>query len=306
MLTLLLSCSDYGYTERQYAETYTQPELGTTADVLFVIDDSASMVEEQELLGTNFQAFMDAIEGTYADFQLGIVSTDVEGDDAGKLHGGILTPETTDLADVFLEAVAVGTDGSRDERGFEAALLGTSPDVNPSFVRGSAKLHVVVLSDEDDHSDGEVTDWVADLQDASGAGGFALHAIVGDLPDGCASGRTAASPAERYLQAAKLTNGYRYSICREDFTEVMAQIGLDLSGLQTIFPLAEVPDPESLEVEVDEVLIPEREIDGWQYDAGDNAIVFHGQSVPRGGMDVTVTFNILVGGDDEAGSDTGG
>ncbi len=94
MLSLLFACSDYGYTERQYAETYSQPELGTTADVLFVIDDSASMVEEQELLGVNFQAFMDAIEGTYADFQLGIVSTDIEGEDAGKLHGGILTPET--------------------------------------------------------------------------------------------------------------------------------------------------------------------------------------------------------------------
>ncbi len=309
-LTLLpptpLGCSDYGYTERQYNETFQQADVPSNADVLFVIDNSASMVEEQELLGMNFEAFMDAVEGTYADFQLGVISTDTDGDEAGKLHGGVLTPETDDLAGIFLDAVQVGTSGSRDERGFDAALLATNPDINPGFVRGSAKLNVVVLSDEDDHSEGEVIDIVEDFQSASGAGGFSLHAIVGDLPDGCASGLTAASPGERYLTAAELTGGYRYSICREDFTEVMAQIGLDLSGLQTVFPLAEVPDPESIEVQVDGVVMTERAVDGWTYLAGENAIGFDGHAVPRPGMDVVVSFNVLVGGGEDDAADTAG
>lgn len=294
----LTGCSDYEYTERTVTDVYKQPDVQRSADVLFVIDDSASMAEEQALLGENFEAFVDVVEGTYADFQLGIITTDVAAEGAGVLRGGILTPDTEDLAAVFLENITVGVDGSRDEQGFEAARIALSPATNPGLVRDEAQLNVVFFSDEDDHSPDAVEVYVDEFGDLSGDGGFAAHAIVGDLPSGCASGTSAASAADRYVTAVLQTAGYRDSICADDYTGILTRIGLDLSGLDDTFPLTELPDPGSIVVWVDGVRMHEREEDGWTYDAGDNAIVFHGRAIPRPGMEIFVEYELLLGVDD--------
>ena len=111
------ACSDYEVAEHTFTERFEQPSLASSADVLFVIDDSQSMSEEQAQLTANFQTFVDVLEGTYADYQIGVVTTDVTADDAGLLRGGIMTPDTPDLAAALLAALDVGNEGERTERG---------------------------------------------------------------------------------------------------------------------------------------------------------------------------------------------
>ncbi len=291
----LTACSDYEYAEQTVTDVFEQPAVQRSADLLFVVDSSASMAEEQALLGENFEAFVAVVEGSYADFQLGIVTTDVSAEDAGVLRGGIMGPDTDDLATVFLENIAVGTEGSRDEQGLEAARMALSPAINPGLLRDEAQLNVVFVSDEDDHSPDEVAVYLDELRGLSAEGGFAAHAIVGDLPSGCTSGTSAASAAERYASAVEETGGYRESICADDYTGILTRVGLDLSGLDDTFPLSQLPDPASIAVWVDGVRMFERAEDGWTYEAGDNVIVFRGRAVPRPGMTILVEYALLLG-----------
>ena len=292
-LLILTACSEQGLTRHGTSDKFTQGGEEVSADILFVVDNSASMSEEQERLGENFLAFVDVLAGTFADWQIGVITTDP--DENGALRSAILTPDTPDLDASFAEAVAVGTEGSRDEQGLLTAALAVNPTLNPGLVRATSALNVVFVSDEDDHAPSEVDVYLLVLQQAAGTGGFRAHALVGDLPAGCVSGTSAADAGTRYLDTVEATAGWSDSICADDYSALLARVGLDVAGWDTTFYLERVPNADTLVVTVDNVEIPERSEDGWQYSPGENAIVFDGYAVPRPGMVILVTYDPWVG-----------
>jgi hypothetical protein len=199
-----------------------------------------------------------------------------------------------DVGDAFAAEVDVGVTGSRDEQGLQAMLLATSAPLstgaNAGLVRSDADLAVIVLSDEDDHSPDPVETYEGHLATLKGEGGARLSAVVGELPAGCASPYAAADPAERYLAVATFTGGFQDSICRQDFTDTMKALALNALGLVDTFPLSLVPEPESIEVRRDGVLLYQREQNGWRYDAGQNAIVVDGYAIPGPGEGLEVRY----------------
>ncbi|MEQ1567389.1 MAG: hypothetical protein ABMA64_17235 [Myxococcota bacterium] len=289
---LLAGCQEYDLLEQPEGEVYVQVDDDAKADVLFVVDDSASMAEEQQRLASNFAAFVDAVQGTEADWHLGVVTTDLA--QAGWLRGGVIDPETADLDAVAAAALVVGTTGDRVEQGFSAAELALDGR-NAGFLRPDARLNVVFFSDEDDQSASTVDGFLAALADRAGDEGAAVHGVVGDLPDGCASGTSAAAAGGRYLAAIEQTSGWRESICADDYVELLTRVGFEAAGLQDTFPLARVPKTDTLSVRVDDVVIPEREVDGWTYEPGDNVVVFHGRAIPRAGMTIGFDYVPLLG-----------
>lgn len=292
LLPVLISgCSEYNYAESLVTERFDQRGEGEAADVLFVLDDSASMAEESARLQANFAAYAALMEGSVTDWRLAVVTTDAEGDE-GYLRGPILGPDTGELAAQVVAQLRVGTQGSRDEQGLRAASLAVDGR-NPGFPRQGFPLHVAVFSDEDDHSAGPVEQWTGPVVDAFGRDRVHFHAIVGDMPEGCASAASAADAGPRYLAAAVNTGGWRSSICAEDYAPALANIGLDLTGLQDAFGLSHYPDPDTLGVTTDGVEVPEDAADGWQYDPGRNAIVFVGGAVPPAGAEVAVSYRRL-------------
>lgn len=297
LLPLLAACSDYEVEVVRDFEVHEQPGNNVSADVLFVIDNSASMAEEQVRLGENFQAFVGVLAETSADFQIGVITTDATSSDAGRLIGELLTPDTPDLEAAFAAAVTVGTDGSREEQGLWAATLAVDGR-NPGFLRPASKLNVVFVSDEDDQSPASVESYLQTLSQRAGTGGFAAHALVGSMPAGCVSGTSAASPGVRYLEAAALTEGYDDSICAETYTPLLTQVGLDAAGWNDTFVLEELPQPDTIRVRVDAVEIPERDYDGWTYHIGDNTVVFTGRAIPRPGMAVEFEYVPWIGPED--------
>jgi hypothetical protein len=301
---LLAACSEYDYADLTRRDSFWQPGESVPVDVLFVVDDSASMDEEQTQLAASFDGFTLVLEQSYADFRLGVVTTDP--DQPATFTGPVLTPDTADLAGSFAAAVAVGTSGSRDEQGLARALSAANQAINPDFLRADAQLAVVVFSDEDDHSP-ETVDWyLHELTVLAGSPGLAVHAIVGDMPAGCVSGISAADPGERYLTAADTTGGLSGSICASDYTDLLTRVAFDITGWNDTFLLTELPEPETLRVWVDSVAIPARDEDGWTYSLGDNAVVFHDRAVPRPGMEVVVEYEIAEGNtSSSAGADTG-
>lgn len=300
----MLGCSDYGYSELTVIDLFQQGGVDQVSDILYVVDDSASMGEELPRLAENFGAFTDVLEDTRIDFQLGVVTTDSS---RGATLDTVLDPDTSDLGEAFLAALAVGDEGSRTEEGLAQALAAANPSVNPGFLRSGAELHVVVVSDEDDQSPEEPAFYAHELTTLTGSDRVTVHGIVGDLPAGCASGTSAASAGPRYLEAIGLTGGLSASICAGDYTEMLRRVGLDIAAWTDTFFLSQLPQRDTMIVRVDGVLMPQREDDGWQYLAGDNAVRFSGRAIPRPGMEIQVEYDRDVGGGDTGGGeDTGG
>lgn len=133
-------------------------------DILFVIDDSGSMLEEQTLLRNGLAAFIQALASSPVAnaFQIGVTTTSVADfvgtatPPAGDLVGPILVSTSATLVTDFEAQVLVGTGGSGREQPFAAARLAleksASGGTNEGFLRPGARLAVIFLSDEDDCS----------------------------------------------------------------------------------------------------------------------------------------------------------
>lgn len=161
-------------------------------DLLFVIDNSGSMAEEQAAIATELPAFLDELRqgnGVEQDFRVGVITTSVYlraffdnreqfsefPDQAGRLQPvpdelnrptaeRYLDQGDPDLLEKFRRLVRVGTRGSGQETPFEAARLALTPPLsttplgeggNGGFLRDGARLLVVVVSDEEDCSSTE-------------------------------------------------------------------------------------------------------------------------------------------------------
>lgn len=188
----------------------TQPrvvELDTPVklDLLFMIDDSASMAEEQANLARNFPRLMDELEKLptgFPDLHLGVVSSDLgagsgyrlvcskEMGDRGVMLGGpdcgldgarYLVSEnggtrnnfSGDISEVFSCMASLGTQGCGFEHQLQSVRMALSGFVseNAGFLRPDAHLAVVYITDEDDCSalaDGSLFDDVSpSVQDSS-------------------------------------------------------------------------------------------------------------------------------------------
>ncbi len=163
--------------------------LNRNIDILFVIDNSGSMGEEQVSLAQNFPAFinvLNTVEGGLPDVHIGVVSSNVgtggvniggcstatrpEGDDGNLLTNSCagltaayledirLTDGTRqrnysgNLADVFTCMAQLGTSGCGFEAHLESAYRALQPGKNPGFLRPDAYLAIIFVADEDDCS----------------------------------------------------------------------------------------------------------------------------------------------------------
>ena len=194
-------------------------------DVLFVIDNSGSMADEQANLVASFPGFIAGIESILpsADYHVGVVTTDANEFNGNGCHRiGALTIATggeassdahcgpyatgyrfmtsaDDLDECFACAAQVGIDGSGDERPMDAiaaALDPLSADLavcNSNFLREDALLVLVLITDEEDEGDslGGPEEWKANVMAAKGdEDHVVVLALVGHAkPNACIPGQ---------------------------------------------------------------------------------------------------------------------
>ena len=295
---------------------------GQTVDVLFVIDNSGSMGEEQDNLQDNFAEFINGAQQFNNDYQIGIVTTDMEDEsEAGRLQGSPrIMRRGAGIESQFRNAVDVGTSGSGTEKGLEAArsalsdplafdtgvtcqsdsdcvepdmcVEGTCGGLNRGFVREGAALEVIFVSDEDDFSDASLNFYVDFLKNIKGFRNeslFHANAIVGSnngRAASCSGAGGDASAGERYVEVANRTNGRVFSICEEDFGTPLQEIGNRAFGLPVQFFLSRPAARDTIEVEVQSQPRPS----GWSYDAPSNSVVFEDTTVPQPGQTVRVEY----------------
>ena len=225
-----------------------------------------------------------------------MTTTDVLGDQ-GELVGAlpVVSSSTPNEAAVFSANAHVGTNGSGNEQGLQASFLAIhdalNGGVNEHFLRESADLRVIHVSDEPDQSVGvsfpEHGQWPASefatyLQNSkSSPERVAISDISGGLA-GCAS----AGPGTDYVLATQLTGGISASICDSNWAASLTALAWLSQVFADTFELSDVPVGGSVEVWLDGV----ERYEGWIYDPVLNAVVFDASHVPEDGELIEVEY----------------
>jgi hypothetical protein len=275
------------------------------ADVLFVVDNSCSMSEEQSSLGSNLSQFLSFAQSQGIDYQLAVTTTDVDpSGEQGRFVGStrIITPSTPNASQVFMTNVSQGTSGSGYEQGLEASYLALSDPLintwNAGFIRQDAALAVIYVSDEVDQSPRPQSFYENFLRNLKGFANstlFSASAVVGTQNPTCNGPGGNAEYAPTYINTANNTGGVVESICAANWGQTLANIGLNSFGLKRQFTLSSQPVPVTIAVKVDGTTIPSTTAGGqvnWNYDMGTNSVVFSASAVPQANSTIEITYTV--------------
>ncbi|MFT4624614.1 MAG: hypothetical protein ACI8PZ_003273 [Myxococcota bacterium] len=233
-------------------------------DLLFAVDQSRSMGDDQAILAEAFDGFIAGLSEITGDWQLGVVTLD-----DGCVNHGVLRPDTPGLAELFADAVTVDAGGTSLTEAL-LALASQAVDVsepggcNEGLLRPDATLHVVVVSDEHEQS-GEPVAFVDAILAAHGDD-TTVSAVV-DVDHRC--GDPLEGGPYGYDDAAHRTGGLLLDICDDGWGDRAADLAAATAPPAQAFPLSERPVPSSVEVFVD----GSPRTRGWSWNAVDNAVV---------------------------------
>ena len=223
-------------------------------DYLFVIDNSASMADNQRKLIDNYATFIDEVERsleTVDSLHVGVITTDIyqgntpecrrlgglvvstagqssSNEECGPYADGFnFMTEEDDLQDAFACAAQVGISGSIQEAPLTAAslaidgMLTEEGECNEGFIRDDALLVVVVLTDEDEPEAGARLSEAMTNAKLGYRDNAVLVAIVNEVGGPCGAEGKAA--LETIALAKSLEHGFVGSICEADFSPAFAR-----------------------------------------------------------------------------------
>ncbi len=247
-------------------------------DILWVINDTASMADDVAALQNVGGAFFDILTVLDIDWHVSVITSSDPG-----LQGAvpIITPTAPDATAAFLDAVSVPTTGT-DETGLASSAEALTPPLaapggaNDGFLREDAGLRVIYVDDEDDASPDPVADYVTTLQSLKVNPG---HVVLSALVD--------PADATRYLQAVSDTGGILESLHGPDWVSLLSSLAGICQSHQDTFELSQDPVEETMSVWINGIPV----YVGWYYDAVINAVVFDPDYVPDTGDIVTITYN---------------
>ena len=267
-------------------EDFIQSDTEGSADILFVVDNSGSMFNEQEKVGEKINSMISKIQKI--DWQIGITTTDVsngphgiKGDLLNFPDGSkILSPSSTEIVNQFVATVERdetldcynGSDNpcpSRDEQPLLATMMALSKadSNNAGFFRQNSHFVLIVLSDEDELSTGpdfatKPQEVVQLVQNTLGlTKKFISFGIIIEPGDtNCFDQEVYGEYGTFVSELASLTNGSTTSICEDDYGEGLKSIGDQVRQLVDSIELRDYPEKESIEIKLE----PDFETQGFQ------------------------------------------
>lgn len=272
-------------------DRFTQLET-PEVDILFVIDNSCSMSDEQASLTANFASFIQFADAQGLAYQISVVSTDMSGGFGGPQCTGnatpqrpmgmsqaacgyfadgngtntqqnpdwrIITPNEQPSPEVAFTAVATqGTRGSGTEKGLESAYQALSSPLitgwNSGFLRPDAYLALIFISDEEDQSPQTVDFYVNYFKAIKGFRNANLFSASAIVvPEG--GGFGGSNVGHRYTELAERTGGIFESILTTDWAQALQNLGLSVFGYKSRFFLSNQPLEETIEVLVNGTIV---------------------------------------------------
>lgn len=286
---------DNGVSIIPVSDSFTQ-SANNKLDILWVIDNSGSMREEQAALAYNFDVFINKFIEKGIDFKMSITTTDTRGNNAGKPVKDSLTKLTSQnlaknqqqfLQD-FANMIQVGTNGWGIEKGIKASEVFSNQFAIKHF-RKDAYFVVVYVSDEEDQSEKTPQNHLKQISKwKDNAGLVKAYSIVNISAPYTGSNPYIVSGYKRYEAMSTLTGGYISDI-NDRFYTTLLKMGNDIAELSQSFPLSQTPyDENNIKVFVEGVEMTS----GWVYDAQTKTIKFLPASVPVSNSNIHVTYGV--------------
>lgn len=300
-----------------------ETEAKSAADILWVVDDSGSMADDQAAVRDAAQAMASILRAADVDFRLAVTRTRAR--EPGALDRGVLgTLEgggfTRDIS-TFERDILVGAGGGWEpglETGVQALerLVPRTPvgRDDPRKLRTDAATIVIHMSDERDQTvecaacggcersegsqdfcdggEAEIDAFVRRYQSFDAV----TFAIVGDLPNGCdqGAGKDDFEPGQGYVEVANATGGQFGSLCG-DMNQNLENVARAANGVASSYALSAQPASATLKVAIGQAggarrVLSRSRTDGFDYDAAQNKIIFYGASAPRAGEEIVVAY----------------
>lgn len=245
-------------------ETFEQM-VNRRLDILVIVDDSQSMAEEQANMSGKLAPLLSAV--AEADWQIAVLTTDPE---RPCLRGPAIKKTDANAAQTFATQVTAGatagTNGSaNNERGVLTAVRALSGQcASGPFMREGSTLAIVVVTDEDNCSDGNgcpgkpyasanyLLDYLKSIREPGK--NARLYGIYWEPQVPHAQCKTAYNQAHIWSNLVAATSGKAGSICSNDYSATLKAVSDDVKFmLNTKFTLAGVPEAGSVKVFINDI-----------------------------------------------------
>lgn len=301
--------------QQKAVESFTQDESANKVDVLIVNDNSYSMEVEQTKMAERFPSFVSAMKDL--DYQITMTTTDINPSSKLNLSGRVvnwsgttskfLTPKTSNADTIFkntirreetIGCVKRGDCPSGDEQPLKASMLAMDQrhTDNAGVFRDNTDLAIIVLSDEDELSDGgalatKPSEVIERFRAHFGnSKRLAVYGIVIQPGDTACradqlkqtTGGNGAYFGTHVTELAALTGGSTVSICEDDYSQSLEAISNSVRRLIGTFELNQVPAAGTVEV----VLTPSASI---PYRVEGKKVIF--DTPPPAGTRVEISYN---------------
>ncbi|MFH1463787.1 MAG: choice-of-anchor D domain-containing protein [Pseudomonadota bacterium] len=273
----------------QALDVFEQPIRGAS-DIIFAMDKSGSMNDNMANVIANFGTFVTTMVNQDSDFHVAATVND-----DGCIVGSNLWIDNTftesEAEDTINTMINIGGSyASATERAFtllEACLVQTGRgNCNEGLIREDGKLNLVGVSDEPEQSANPWSYYVTLFQSyKDDPDDVVMHAVGGDYPSGCGS----AAAYTGFYEATVATGGIFLSICATDWSAHLTALAEASAETLDTFQLTADPVPETIQVRVDGVTSTL----GWEYDRGQNAIIFETDYIPEGGSTIEVEYALM-------------
>ncbi len=261
-------------------------------DILFVVDDSASMSDHQANLALNVKKFTQGIVGNQIlDYHIGVVTSNMDNPPAtakpgygwkGELNGVTkFISRSTAMGSEVLEAnLQPGTEGSGIEQFFGPVVAALSPPMlsgaNAGFYRPDAYLAVIFLTDSDDQSTFTASDFYKFLLSLKNGDPTKIISYGVNIPSTDQKCGRSSEPLPVKLEAFyALAKTQTLGLCDLDYGIKLAELGADLvRRVGRVLYLSRPAARDTIAVTYGSQLVPMDERTGWSFDPTRNAILF--------------------------------
>jgi hypothetical protein len=315
LLLLAAGCKEDAvfYSNLLRSDVYVQQYSDSKYDFLWVLDNSASMVNRRQFVRDNLQTFLNTLNSRKAvDYQMAVTTTDMMSfaGDLVTAPGGLRVIKSSTSSNVVADFASivnavVDSPTSFWEQGLESAYQAVKLH-GSEFSRDGVPLIVIFVTDEDDYScashcygvepennpdtvlfpASRYSDYFSAYKISQKTSTF-VFPIVGVSTGAC----TVASYGDRYKTTQEVVGGLgkTASICNDDMQASYNGIASVIGDRGMVFKLSQVGTAAGLRVFIDDQLIPGTP-DNYKFDAASNSIIFSG-IIPKNGSVIQVSYS---------------
>lgn len=296
MRTFNIALRAVGDTTGVTTETFQQPAQPMT-DILFTIDNSCSMSEEQSQLAMNFASFISYATTANVDYRIAVTTTDdFAPEGQGRFVAGsplIIDRGRPNAASLFQSRVQVGVSGSGYERPLSTTLKAlTAPligGLNSGLLRDDANLAIIIVTDAPDQSSEAIGYYETRIPLVKGP--KRIHqvsvSVIGPFTQPSSTCSIEGVDPGRYQRLITRTGGVKADICTSNWARDLEALGRSALGPRATFFVRNPPDTQQpIDVQVNGQPVS----NAWNYDGANNAIVFSQGQAPASGTALTITY----------------